>query len=353
MTIASKLTTAIGSLPHHNVDAALQLSFKLGIPFLPQIPSRNPWEFMIAQALEGLPGLEVSPDGAVILDASVWKGCAKQFNERLLNLFENEYASLSAFESFEPSSAASSSWQPFLWECEERGTKLAKVQLGGPLAAQSAIRLKSGGHLDRLPELASQIFRLVLARALSMTRKLKQAGIEPLIFLDEPGLYGFSNQQPRQVLAMQELRLLIQTLKKDGAIVGLHCCSNTDWNAVLGLGLDFLSIDTELSLKPLLSNARESLQTFLDAGGCFSLGVIPTQKAEGVALPLDPARLLHDLKQSFELLGGFRADQTRTILNQSLLSPACGLALHTPSDAEKILEALLEFGRLVLQEAHL
>lgn len=36
-------TTAIGSLPHHNVDAALAFSFQLGIPFLPQIPIRNSW----------------------------------------------------------------------------------------------------------------------------------------------------------------------------------------------------------------------------------------------------------------------------------------------------------------------
>jgi hypothetical protein len=52
-------TTGIGSLPHHNIDAALSFSFKTGIPFLPQIPIRNPWEYMIAQALENLPGLQV------------------------------------------------------------------------------------------------------------------------------------------------------------------------------------------------------------------------------------------------------------------------------------------------------
>ena len=60
-------TTAIGSLPHHNADAALEYSFRHGIPFLPQMPVRNPWEYMIPQALEGLPGLEVSREGASYL----------------------------------------------------------------------------------------------------------------------------------------------------------------------------------------------------------------------------------------------------------------------------------------------
>ncbi len=349
MTIANDqlpLTTAIGSLPHHNADAALEYSFKLGIPFLPQIPIRNPWEYMIAQALEGLPGLEVSRDGAVTLDADVWSGRARRLNERLLGALENE-RSPGAFEGFEPASSTSSCWQPFLWECEERGTKTAKIQLAGPLTAQSAIRLKNGESLDRLPELTSQIYRLVLARSLAMTRRLVQVGIQPLIFLDEPGLYGFSNQQPRQVLALQELRLLVQTLKRDGATVGLHCCSNTDWNAVLGLGLDFLSIDTELSLKPLLSGARNSLGRFLANGGRLSLGVIPTQKAEGQAPPVEPLRLLGEVKRAFTDLGGYSPEQAQAILAQCLFTPACGLAFHTPNEAEDILEGLVEFQRLV------
>ena len=33
-------------------DAALAFSFSMDVPFLPQIPIRNPWEYMIAQALE-------------------------------------------------------------------------------------------------------------------------------------------------------------------------------------------------------------------------------------------------------------------------------------------------------------
>ena len=53
----ARRTTGIGSLPHHNIDTALEYSFQFGLPFLPQIPIRSPWELMITQALEGLPGL--------------------------------------------------------------------------------------------------------------------------------------------------------------------------------------------------------------------------------------------------------------------------------------------------------
>ena len=72
-------TTGIGSLPHHNADAALEHSFRMGIPFLPQIPIRNPWEFMIAQTLEGLPGLQADADGSVTLNTDIWLSRASAF----------------------------------------------------------------------------------------------------------------------------------------------------------------------------------------------------------------------------------------------------------------------------------
>ena len=104
-------TTGIGSLPHHNVDTALEFSFKMGIPFLPQIPIRNPWEFMIAQAIEGLPGLQLEDEGVVSLNVDVWKSQSHFLTQRLNKAFREEN-----FEGFEPSAATSSCWQPFLWE---------------------------------------------------------------------------------------------------------------------------------------------------------------------------------------------------------------------------------------------
>src|SRR4051812_27742352 len=84
------LTTGIGSLPHHNVDAALDFSFRHGIPFLPQIPIRNPWEYMIAQALEGIPGLLAEKDGLVVLDADLWNARASRFGKLLGDAFAKD-----------------------------------------------------------------------------------------------------------------------------------------------------------------------------------------------------------------------------------------------------------------------
>lgn len=342
MTIADRSTTGIGSLPHHNVDAALAYSFRMGVPFLPQIPIRNPWEYMVAQALEGLPGLQADRDGMVTLNPDIWLSRSRELNQKLAEAFSKSPSDKEAFSDFEPSPAISSCWQPFLWELNENRVHLAKIQIAGPMTAQWALRLKGGGSIEKYPDLSTQIFRLVLARALAMARRVQAEGAQPVLYLDEPGLYGFSASNPKHMLGLQELRLLIQTLRKEGILVGLHCCSNTDWNAVLSLDLNYLSLDTDLSLRNLIATAGDSLTDFVRAGGRLSLGVIPTARSP-VLQSLDVQSLFAQLLDSFSEHWSGKPELVRKVMSEAIYTPACGLALHTVADAELILEALNEF----------
>jgi methionine synthase II (cobalamin-independent) len=324
-------TTGIGSLPHHNIDAALGFSFRSGVPYLPQIPLRNPWEYMIAQALEDLPGLRVERDGEVSLNLDIWKSQSDSFRVKLNRAFEKDDVS-----EFEPSQTTSSSWHAFLWELQEQKKSVAKVQIAGPLTCQWVL----GSEVH--PELSSQVFKLVLAKALAMGRRIQSLGITPLIFLDEPGLYAFDRTNAKHVLAFQELKLLIQTLKKNNIHVGLHCCSNTDWKSVLTLGLSFLSLDTDLSLESLVKTASTELEAFVQAGGRLSLGVIPTSRSS-VLHSLKAEDLFKKIKTTLSTLPNGIGLQ---ILKESLLTPACGLALQSTADAEYILDTLNEVHEL-------
>lgn len=357
MTTVNRSTTGIGSLPHHNIDTALAYSFQMGIPFLPQIPIRNPWEFMLAQALEELPGLQAEKDGTVTLDLDIWTSRAKTLTDRLNESFHRGVENPSAFESFEPSAAVSSSWQPFLWELVERKTTLAKIQIAGPITAQWSLRLLESARdqnskirkgifaIDHFPDLTTQIYQFILARSLAMTRRLQAHGIQPLLYLDEPALYSLSLENPRHVLALQELKLLIQTLRKEGVWVGLHCCSNTVWDALLGpsgLGIHYLSIDTELSLKSLLTVPGHALENFIRSGGRLSLGVIPTTRSS-VLHSLQIQDLFAHLLDQFSEKWGNQPQLVKKTLAEAIYTPACGLALHSVSDSELVLEILNEF----------
>lgn len=339
------LTTGIGSLPHPYIDAALQFSLSHSIPFLPQLPGRNPNEFMVFQTLEGIVGLSQTNGGLIELEPSVWEAHRDKFDKMLDKAFSISESNWAAFDRFEPGPAYWSCWKPFLWELEERRIPFAKIQLVGPMTAQWAIRLKDGSIADRNSRFGMQVFRLVMARAIDMCRRLRAMGVVPLVFVDEPGFYGFSSANSKQKVALEELRLFLQTLKKEEALVGVHCCSNTEWATVMALPIDVLSIDVSLSL-PFVVKELSALELFVHRGGRLALGIIPTGAHALKIRSFEPALLWHDL---LNVLKSHISDRelVRNILSNAIYTPACGLALHSVQDAEAILSHLNEVGGFV------
>ncbi|HXX29505.1 MAG TPA: hypothetical protein VEJ89_02170 [Myxococcaceae bacterium] len=321
-------TTGIGSLPHSQLELGLQLALQLDIPYLPELPSGNPAELMIASALEGFPGLRFDAEGMCTIDRRVWEREEGRFGAAL-------EASLrtSDLGPFEPSPAARRAWRPFLWEVQARRLALAKAQLAGPATVRWGTRLSSGGPVAGDAAVDRQVFRLLLARSLAMVRALRAAGTTPLFYLDEPGLYALDVDDGRHLLMLQEIRLLVVALQREGALVGLHCCGNTAWGAILGLGVDLLSFDVRLSLDALLAEPGP-LAAFLASGARLSLGIVPTdQEEEGSGEELAAAA-------EAALRSVLARDELRPVLERTVLTPACGLALRTVRDAERIMEAL-------------
>ena len=323
-------TTGIGSLPHTQGELGLQLALQLEVPFLPELPSGAPGELMIASALEGLPGLSFDEQGMCTVDRAAWEAGSADLSRRLdAALGSGELAS------FEPSPSARRAWRPFLWEVQARKLALAKAQLAGPFTVRWGTRLSSGGVVVNDAAVDRQVFRLLLARSLAMVRALHAVGATPLFYLDEPGLYALDVREGRHLLNLQETRLLVVALQREGALVGLHCCGNTAWEALLGLGLDLLSFDVRLSLDAVLE-APGPLETFLERGGGLSLGIVPTDLGEDASV----AELVAAAEASLQSVLG--AARTRALLEHSVLTPACGLALRTVPDTERIVEQLRE-----------
>lgn len=327
-------TTGVGSLPLTQLELGLQSALQLDIPALPQLPAGAPAELMLPAALEGLPGLRADADGLCTVELAAWRAGRRDFEARL-------EAALGGgrLEAFEPSAAAARAWRPFLWEVEHRKLALAKAQLAGPFTVLGV--LCAGREVQEEPGLEQGVFRLLLARALAMVKALRRAGTTPLFYLDEPGLYAFTRASARQLLALQELRLMVASLQREGALVGVHCCGNTDWGSVLESGVDLVSLDARLSLEPLL-DARSALARFLDSGATLSLGIIPTDLAAGYTVEerVDAAEAL--------LRAGLPPGHSaQSVARHLLLTPACGLAMRSVPDAERILSELKQAQRLL------
>ncbi|MGI5864731.1 MAG: hypothetical protein ACOX6T_22150 [Myxococcales bacterium] len=319
-------TTGIGSLPHTQLELALQLALRVGIPYLPQLPMKDPAELMLLQALEGLPGLRFDREGAVTVQLAEWERRAADFEDEL-----EQALATGAVAAFEPSAAFASAWRPFLWEIESRRLPVAKVQHAGPITARWALELDDGRPASAVPRLGQQIYRLGLVRTIAMARALRDRGATPIVFLDEPALGLLDpDKDSSHRLQLEELRLLIAALRGEGALVGIHCCGTASWPLVLELGADILSFDTALSLSALAACA-EALERFEGRGGLLALGLVPTDGRE-----LDLETLADGLVATLRSAG--KAGER--LLERALLTPACGLALRSVAQCERVFDDL-------------
>lgn len=337
-------TTGIGSLPHTQGELALQMALQHDVPFLPQLPKADPAELMIPAALEGLPGLQFDSDGMCTVDLQAWQGQRDRFTLQIETALSS--GDLAAFE---PSAAACRSFRPFLWEVENRKLPFAKVQLAGPATVRWVAKTSAGTPTSEAPELDQQIFRLLLARSLAMVKAVRRAGATPILFLDEPGLYALEPGNVRHLLVLKELAVLAVAVQREGALVGVHCCSNTRWGQLMGLGLDLLSIDARLSLDAVLEDAP-AFWAFMAGGSTLSLGIAPTDLATSYVL----GELVDSVEASLRATAP-RGLSFEGLLAQMLLTPACGLGMRSVSDCEGIVgevrEAQRRFRSLVTASA--
>lgn len=193
----------------------------------------------------------------------------------------------------------------FLSALKERGVKVAKVQLAGPSTVP--------GRVEHLA-----------ARAAELSRALVGANVSPILFIDDPGLGGGA-------LPLAELELIRRSASDAGAIVGLHCCGQTRWAELLESKFEVISLDVRLSLDALLEERRAWL-AFLGRGGTLCLGIIPTE----VGARYDVGELCDSVEASLRAT----TPNFERALSSMLLSPACGLALHSVEAATRINEEL-------------
>ncbi len=303
--------SAVGSLPYDDAEqaACVALDSQPELPAAPQLPRRHSSEGMLAQVAAGMTGVEVGSDGWSLavdrrrlgpglldapLDAEAWAGTLA-FVRRAATIGHSG---------------------PL------------KVQIAGPVTLGLAL-VKAGTPSSKAFAVAGAVVRnRVRAVRREIANTLPGA---PLVFvLDEPGLTAFLD--PSFPLGREEsIDLLSGSLATAGAgggntLAGIHCCGPTDWSMVLQAGPDLLSLPVDA-----VAGEVSGLAMFLDRGGWVAWGAVPTDQ------PLGDRDDVHWRK-----LNGLWGELARTgcdpmrLRLQSVITPACGLALHRPSQVAQV-----------------
>lgn len=334
------LGLAIGSMPHRDSHLALDriLDACPEAPCWPQLPSLGFQENMMTQFSEGIPCIRIDREKRRISFARP-EACPEELTRFYEDYLEAErtgqpdpfalsepYArGLYAFlERFSPSRGAS---LPFV-----------KGQVTGPLTFGLSIMDEHGlpGLFDETLE--DVVRKGILMKALWQLQRLEPLGNRVILFVDEPILAAFGssayiNLSREQAVAI--LRENFEAVKRRGALVGSHCCGNTDWSLMVEAGVDIINFDAYLYLESI-ALYPESLAGFLDRGGYLAWGIVPSQSLPSRPTPDD---LFRRLEEGIEQLSAKGLPREKLVTNL-LLTTSCGLGTLTETDADAALREL-------------
>lgn len=335
MTSFKGLATGIGSMPHTDAESALSLIFKYTpqIPFWPQLPKRDFREGMVIQFSEGLPFLKVSAEGALY--------SALQARERDLEIFYERIIA-NDVDYFKISPEFAQGLHSFYRRLKQNGAKeqeAIKCQIVGPFSFLASIKDEAGASLLHDAVFTQVVIKALAMKALWQANLFKEFGRKIVIFIDEPYLGAFCSAYTpiNREDIVRNLSDLASGIKESAQVLlGLHCCGNTDWSMLTEIKvLDIISFDAFDFLEKFLLYAPD-LKPFLERGGIICWGIVPTQ---GFTEGLSAEALSRKILEGIDLLAKKGLERER-LLNQLLISPACGLGTLEAEKAARILEVL-------------
>jgi hypothetical protein len=259
-------TTAMGIMPHFDVDKALELSLGLDIPFWPQLPNVSYYEDMYAQASQNFPG--------IITDAKNRKISfdTNRFQEEL-----NEYSEKMADpENFFLSKDYSVVYHRFLQKDLENYTAI-RGQLIGPVSFGFKVMDESNMPIIYEEQVRYLLFDFIQRKVNAQYYQLKEKNRNAFVWLDEPGLgWVFSGLSGYDDLhASIEYHEFLSELAGPRAV---HLCANVNLPYLLALGIKLLSFDAyQMELMP--KGYAESVANFIRNGGVISWGIVPTDSS--------------------------------------------------------------------------
>ncbi len=315
--------TGIGSLPHRSVhDAATFALREYELPAIPTLPRRSPAEGMIAQALVGISGVTLGQYGSIAVDVDRLDPEAPVATD----LGHDAYGGLRAFLS---TAAARQLRGPVKW------------QFTGPVTLGAALT-RVGVPAERAFAVAARAVRAHLG-AIGAAVATALPDSPQIVWLDEPWMGELMN--PGFPIAPDPAVDLLSTamaMLEPTATVGVHCCADADVASLLAAGPAMLSIP----LDPRLVDVAGYLSRFLEDGGVIAWGAVATDGP--IATSSERAwRLLSEVW--CELVN--RGCDPVELRQRSLVTPACGLGLHSPQVADRVMRLTREISRRVNEQA--
>ena len=320
------LTTAMAVMPHRDVGQALDAALSLDIPFWPQLPRLNYYEDMYVQASEHFPGIVLNMREQT-LAFSLDKFIA-EFEETLAHFEDPAY--------FDISHTYSAVYHRFL-AMDLADRPAIRGQLEGPISFGLNVLDQNRRPILFDDSVRPFLFEFMARRINVQLQRMKVLNSNAFMFVDEPGLqFLFSALSGYDALAAKkDMDYFFSMVDRPR---GVHLCGNPDWDFLLDLDMEVLSLDV-FTNGEIFSNYASGIKRFLERGGRLVWGMVPTNFEPFGQENIDS--LENRLVGLWQVLTRKGIDRD-FMLSRSLLSPAT-CCLVNPDGAQTVDRA---FGRV-------
>ncbi len=300
-------TTAMGIMPHKDIEKALKLVLSLDIPFWPQLPHISFYEDMYVQFSQHFPGIMVdAKEQKLHFDSSRFEKELGDYSQKMVDP-----------RTFVLSEQYSVVYHRFLTENLSDYIAI-RGQLIGPVSFGFRVTDENDRPIIYNDEVKTILYDFIQRKINAQYRELKEKNRNAFVWLDEPGLgwvfsglSGYSDVQARQ--DYQSFFSGLESLK------ALHLCANVNLPYLLGMGTELLSFDAyQMELMP--RGYAQSVAEFLNSGGILCWGIVPTD-SDNLSVQT-PQRLVNLLTGYWRVVSENSGLPLQQIARQALIAPA-------------------------------
>lgn len=318
--------SGVGALPHTDPASACRAVVDAfpSIPYAPTLPARDILESIVFNDCEYLPG-------KVIRDEKLWVDTASDHSEEmekiLLDYMEGN------FEAYPVGMEYNSGFHAMM-EQDLSNALMVKTQVTGLVTF--GMQVVDSGKRPILydPEYADILSKMLAMRARWYESVMEEKGaVNTLVVMNEPYLASLgSSVVPIDADTVRSGIGDAADILKGG--LGIHCCSNTDWEFVMSLPIGMVSIDAYQYSGEFMLYA-ESMAGFMERGGVVAWGIVP---AEYEIFTRETFDSLH------ERLAGIMSQACESVdedifFERSMITPTCGIRFADVKGAEEIMQA--------------
>ena len=323
------LTTAMAVMPHIDVERALTLALSLDVPYWPQLPNYNYYEDMYVQAAEHFPGILLDMENRNLRFSM----------DKFIDELEPAMERLDDPEYMDISETYSVVYHRFLKLALEDRPAI-RGQLEGPISFGFNILDQNDRPILFDDTVRPFMYEFMARRINAQLKNLKKKNANAFMFVDEPGLQflfsalaGYGDQK-----AKEDMEVFFAMVDRPR---GIHLCGNPDWDFLLNLDLDILSLDIYTNAEVFASYAP-AIKRFIDRGGVIVWGIVPTniEPFEKESL----SSLTNQLESVWTALAQKGIDRDGMLLSSMLSTATC--CLVNP-DREKTVEKAFDTVRML------